>query len=86
MRELQMREMEIQQKQEDVILDAVNRKRDRESHERLAAIKFAQDMAKNPEGIPIADAIIQPGMIQRLEENEEPMNVGQPGQILKPIE
>ena len=43
-------------------------------------------MAKNPQGIPIADSIVQPGMIQRLEENEEPMNVGQPGQILKPIE
>ena len=84
--ELQLKQMELKEKSKDSELEAMNRKRDRESHERLAAIKFAQDMAKNPQGIPIADSIIQPGMIQRLEENEEPMNVGQPGQILKPIE
>jgi hypothetical protein len=86
MAELQLKQMELREKSKDSELEAMNRKRDRESHERLAAIKFAQDMAKNPQGIPIADSIIQPGMIQRLEENEEPMNVGQPGQILKPIE
>ena len=84
--ELQLKQMELREKSKDSELEAMNRKRDRESHERLAAIKFAEAMAKNPQGIPIADAIIQPGMIQRLEENEEPMNVGQPGQILKPIE
>jgi hypothetical protein len=84
--ELQLKQMELKEKAKDSELEAMNRKRDRESHERLAAIKFAESMAKNPQGIPIADAIIQPGMIQRLEENEEPMNVGQPGQILKPIE
>ena len=86
MAELQLKQMELREKSKDSELEAMNRKRDRESHERLAAIKFAQDMAKNPAGIPIADAIVRPDMIQRLEENEEPMNVGQPGQILKPIE
>jgi hypothetical protein len=86
MAELQLKQMELREKSKDSELEAMNRKRDRESHERLAAIKFAQDMAKNPQGIPIADAIVRPDMIQRLEENEEPMNVGQPGQILKPIE
>ena len=84
--ELQLKQMELKEKSKDSELEAMNRKRDRESHERLAAIKFAQDMAKNPEGIPIANSIVRPDMIQRLEENEDPMNVGQPGQILKPIE
>jgi hypothetical protein len=84
--ELQLKQMELKEKSKDSELEAMNRKRDRESHERLAAIKFAEAMAKNPQGIPIADAIIRPDMIQRLEENEEPMSVGQPGQILKPIE
>jgi len=86
MAELQLKQMELREKSKDSELEAMNRKRDRESHERLAAIKFAQDMAKNPQGIPIADSIVRPDMIQRLEENEEPMNVGQPGQLLKPIE
>ena len=86
MAELQLKQMELREKSKDSELEAMNRKRDRESHERLAAIKFAESMAKNPAGIPIADAIVRPDMIQRLEENEEPMNVGQPGQILKPIE
>jgi len=84
--ELQLKQMELREKSKDSELEAMNRKRDRESHERLAAIKFAQDMAKNPQGIPIAESIVRPDMIQRLEENEEPMNVGQPGQLLKPIE
>ena len=86
MAELQLKQMELREKSKDSELEAMNRKRDRESHERLAAIKFAQDMAKNPQGIPIANSIVRPDMIQRLEENEEPMNVGQPGQLLKPIE
>jgi len=84
--ELQLKQMELREKSKDSELEAMNRKRDRESHERLAAIKFAQDMAKNPQGLPIANSIVRPDMIQRLEENEEPMNVGQPGQLLKPIE
>jgi hypothetical protein len=84
--ELQLKQMELREKSKDSELEAMNRKRDRESHERLAAIKFAEAMAKNPQGIPIAESIVRPDMIQRLEENEEPMNVGQPGQLLKPIE
>ncbi len=84
--ELQLKQMELREKSKDSELEAMNRKRDRESHERLAAIKFAQDMAKNPQGLPIVNSIVRPDMIQRLEENEEPMNVGQPGQLLKPIE
>ena len=61
---------EIDQEREQMLLEATNRKRDRESEERLAAIKFAEDMAKDPQGLAIANRILQPGMIQRLEGNE----------------
>ena len=61
---------EIDQEREQMLLEATNRKRDRESEERLAAIKFAEDMAKEPQGLAIAKSILQPGMIQRLEGNE----------------
>jgi hypothetical protein len=44
--ELQLKQMELREKSKDSELEAMNRKRDRESHERLAAIKFAEAMAK----------------------------------------
>jgi len=61
---------EIQQKTTDSQLDAMNRKRDRESRERLAAMKFAEEMARNPQGLNIARQLIDPGMLERLEGNE----------------
>jgi len=67
---LQVKQQEVQQKAQDALLDAENRKRDRESRERLAAIRLAEDMAKNPAGIPIVNSIIEPGLLQRLEANE----------------
>jgi len=69
----QMNPLELQAKQQDSLLDAVNRKRDRESRERLAAIKLAEDMAKNPAGLSVVNQIVDPGMIQRLEANEDPL-------------
>ena len=71
--ELELRLQEIEQKRNDTILEATNRKRDRESEERLAALKFVEDMAKNPAGLGIAQHILQPGMMQRLEANEAPL-------------
>jgi len=71
--DLALRAQELQAKQQDSLLDAVNRKRDRESRERLAAIKLAEDMAKNPAGLSVVNQIVDPGMIQRLEANEDPL-------------
>jgi len=51
-------------------LDAENRKRDRESRERLAAIKLAEELAKNPQIMPLVTSLIQPDMLNRLEGNE----------------
>jgi hypothetical protein len=73
MAELQARQQEIQVDQKDSMVDAMNRKRDRESRERLAAVRLAEDMAKNPQGIPIVQGILEPGMVQRLESNEQPL-------------
>ena len=69
----QVKMAEIQQKNIDAQLDATNRKRDRESRERIAAVKLAEDLAANPAGLGIVKQILDPGMIQRLEGNEVPM-------------
>jgi hypothetical protein len=71
--ELQLKQQELVSKQQDAEIDAINRKRDRESRERLAAVKLAEAMAENPAGIPIVQNLLQPDMIQRLEANEKPL-------------
>jgi hypothetical protein len=70
MADLQVKQAEIQQKGQDSLLDAENRKRDRESRERLAAIKLAEELAQNPAGIPIVNSLINPQMLQTLESQE----------------
>jgi hypothetical protein len=72
----ELKAQELKQKQEEMLLEATNRKRDRESAERLAAIKYAEDMAKDPSGYHLARSILQPGMLDRLEENESPIIPG----------
>ena len=76
---LQVKQQEVQQKSQDAMLDAENRKRDRESRERLAAIRLAEDMAKNPAGIPIINSIVQPDLLKRLEDNEQPLTGSEQG-------
>jgi len=70
----QVKMAEIQQKNIDAQLDAMNRKRDRESRERLAAVKLAEEVAMNPSTLGTIDALLDPGMIQRLEGNEPAMS------------
>jgi len=64
----------MQQKQQDSILDAINRKRDRESRERLAAMKFAEDAMQNPQGLAVAQHLVPQDMLNRLENQEEPLH------------
>jgi hypothetical protein len=71
--DLQLKQQELQEKRSDSMMDALNRKRDRESRERLAAVKLAEDLAANPQGIPIVQSIIPQDMLQRLESNEQPL-------------
>lgn len=70
----QVKMAEIQQKNIDAQLDAMNRKRDRESRERLAAVKLAEEVAMNPSTLGTIDTLLDPGMIQRLEGNEPAMS------------
>ena len=64
---------ETQQKATDMQLDALNRQRDRESRERLAAVRLAEEVMKNPaDGMQVVNRMLDPGMIQRLEANEPP--------------
>ena len=78
---LQIQAAEIQQRHDDTMLDAVNRKRDRESRERLAAIKLAEELIRNPEGLEMARAIINPDMLARLEGNEGTLDGTKTGEL-----
>jgi hypothetical protein len=76
MADLQLRRQEMMQKQEDTELDAINRKRDRESRERLAAVKLAEDAAANPQGLGVIREMLPQDMINRLEANEPGLKSG----------
>jgi hypothetical protein len=73
MADIELKKQELATKEQDSMMDALNRKRDRESRERLAAVKLAEDLAANPAGIPIVQSIIPDDMLQRLEQNEQPL-------------
>jgi hypothetical protein len=71
MAEMQFQHKELEAKATETQVDALNRQRDRESRERLAAVRLAEKMADNPAGIPIVHQMIEPDMIKRLENNED---------------
>ena len=73
MADLQVKKQELQDKQQDSMMDAINRKRDRESRERLAAVKLAETIATVPGAEQAVQSLLDPGMIQRLESNEQPL-------------
>lgn len=79
MAELQLEQREIEMRGADAKLDAFNRLRDRESRERLAAVRLAEDIAKNPAALPIINQIIDPRMLNRLESQEQPFPAGLEG-------
>jgi hypothetical protein len=68
--EIEQKKQEMDLKAQDSVIDAINRKRDRESRERLAAVRFAEKAMQNPQGLAIANTLIDPSMLQRLESNE----------------
>ena len=59
--DMQVKLEEIRQKGADSRLDAINRQRDRESRERLAAVKLAEEIASNPIAMPIINQILEIG-------------------------
>jgi Fe2+ transport system protein B len=60
-------------KNQDDRFEAANRQRDRESAERIASVKLATDLAKNPEASEAIDKIITKDMMDRLRSNEPPI-------------
>jgi hypothetical protein len=81
MAQVDTQQMEIQQRAQDGILDAINRKRDRESRERLAAIKLAEEVMRNPEGLADAQQFLDPNMLERLEDNEPTLDGTKTGEL-----
>jgi hypothetical protein len=79
--DMQLRQQELQQKGQDAILDAMNRKRDRESRERLAAVKLAEELIRNPQGLGIVQNVVDPNMLQRLEGTEAPLDPNKTGEL-----
>jgi hypothetical protein len=60
-------------KNEDDRLEAANRQRDRESKERLAAVKLAGDILKYPGGKQQISSIVDKDTLERLRDNEPPI-------------
>lgn len=60
-------------KNEDDRFEAANRQRDRESKERLAAVKLASDIAKNPDAATMIEKFLPTDFMDRLESNEPPI-------------
>ena len=81
MAQVDTQRLEIEQRSQDTMFDAINRKRDRESRERLAAIKLAEELMRNPDGLPLAQSVLDPEMIQRLEGNEPTLDGTKTGEL-----
>jgi hypothetical protein len=60
-------------KYRDDQMEAENRMRDRESSERIAAVKLAQDVMKTPGGKKAMNGIVDTSMLRRLREDEKPI-------------
>jgi hypothetical protein len=81
MAQVDTQRMEIEQRNQDTMFDAINRKRDRESRERLAAIKLAEEVMRNPDGLADAQQFLDPQMLQRLEGNEPTLDGTKTGEL-----
>jgi len=81
MAQVDTQRMEIEQRNQDTMFDAINRKRDRESRERLAAVKLAEEVMRNPDGLATAQQFIDPQMLQRLEGNEPTLDGTKTGEL-----
>ena len=69
--ENQIKVMELQAEQQDAVLDAVNRERERESRERVALVNLAKALIPLPGGLEMLRQLLPPDVIERLQENEQ---------------
>jgi len=71
--ELEAARIETASKHQASVLDATNRQRDRESKERIAAVQLAEKIAETPGAMAIVNRMLDPGMLNRLEAQENPI-------------
>ena len=71
--DIKLKQDEIQQRNFDAQLDAINRKRDRESRERLATLRLAEEIAENPATLGVVENIVGMNTLQRLRDVEAPL-------------
>lgn len=83
--DLQMKKMDITSRlqiermnEKDNELDNWNRRKDRESSERIAAVKLAQDVLKTPGGFKEMTKVIDPETLRTLKSKEDPP----PGEVM----
>jgi len=69
----QVRLHEAELKNQDDRFEAANRQRDRESAERIAAVKLAQDVMKTPGADKVVDKLLPKDMLKRLQSDEPPI-------------
>jgi hypothetical protein len=66
MKDLELKEQEMKLHAEDQMADSVNRKRDRESRERLSMVKMAEQIAENPGQRGTIMGLVTPDMLDKL--------------------
>ena len=83
--DMQMKRMDIESRlqiermnEKDNELDNWNRRKDRESSERIAAVKLAQDVMKTPGGFNEMTKVIDPETLRTLKSKEDPP----PGEVM----
>jgi hypothetical protein len=76
--ENQIKVMELQAEQQDAVLDAMNRERERESRERVALVNLAKALIPLPGGLEMLRKLLPPDVIARLQENEQEIVPGSP--------
>jgi len=69
----QVRLHEAELKNQDDRFEAANRQRDRESAERIAAVKLAQDVMRTPGADKVVEKLLPQDMLKRLQSDEPPI-------------
>jgi len=69
MLEAQVKQQELQVKAADIDLDSKNRAADREARERVAYANIVRDLIKDPGAAPIAEQMLSPEFVRKLEED-----------------
>jgi hypothetical protein len=69
----QLKKQQLDQDRQEDMLEAENRERDRESHERQSAAQLIMEIVKDPQALGVARSLMEPGFLHQLESNETPI-------------